>query len=273
MLGLNPNFFVTEADVTCLNGQLSGRTLYCSLPLCRILTLNELSAIIGHELAHFKGSDTKFSKSFYPIYRGTALSIASLQSAGGGFSGSVALLPALAIFGYFLECFSVAESEISRDRELVADREGANISDRASASTAQVKIHAFAGLWDGFQSAAVGVLRQGKAFVNASLAYAQAVSDHANPEALKGIAETQVSHPTNSHPPLGSRLQSLGCSLEDLAEAALAVNPIQPAVALIADPETKEKELSLAYQVIIARREGINLTAIEKGNREPERVG
>lgn len=50
VLGLDPNFFVTEAEVVCLDGTLSGRTLYCSLPLCRILSLGEASAVIGHEL-------------------------------------------------------------------------------------------------------------------------------------------------------------------------------------------------------------------------------
>ena len=86
VLGLDPNFFVTEADVVCISGRLSGRTLYCSLPLSRILTEHEFFAIIGHELGHFKGQDTKFSERFYPTYRGTASSIASLQDGWGQFS-------------------------------------------------------------------------------------------------------------------------------------------------------------------------------------------
>lgn len=56
--GLDPNFFVTEADVVCLTGKLSGRTLYASLPLMRILTDREFDGVIGHELAHYKGLDT-----------------------------------------------------------------------------------------------------------------------------------------------------------------------------------------------------------------------
>lgn len=48
VVGLDPNFFVTEAKVTCLNGVLTGRTLYCSLPLARILSRAELDAVIGH---------------------------------------------------------------------------------------------------------------------------------------------------------------------------------------------------------------------------------
>jgi Zn-dependent protease with chaperone function len=58
VVGLDPNFFVTESEVRCLDGTCNGRTLYCSLPLSRILTINEFIGIIGHELGHFKGEDT-----------------------------------------------------------------------------------------------------------------------------------------------------------------------------------------------------------------------
>jgi Zn-dependent protease with chaperone function len=124
---LDPNFFVAEGEVICLSGRLNGRTLYCSLPLCRILSEEEFTSVIGHELGHFKGQDTKFSERFYPIYRGTASSLAALQAAGREGSGSVALLPAIAVLSYFLESLSVAESRLSRDRELAADQTASTV--------------------------------------------------------------------------------------------------------------------------------------------------
>ncbi len=63
--GLEPNFYVTEADVICVDGKLRGRTMYISLPLCRILNADEFTAVLGHELGHYKGLDTKFSKRFF----------------------------------------------------------------------------------------------------------------------------------------------------------------------------------------------------------------
>jgi len=65
VLGLDPNFFVTEADVTCLTGNCTGRTLYCSLPLMRILSTNEFDAIIGHELGHYKGWTRNSATNFF----------------------------------------------------------------------------------------------------------------------------------------------------------------------------------------------------------------
>jgi Zn-dependent protease with chaperone function len=258
VVGLDPNFFVTEADVVCLGGRFSGRTLYCSLPLARILSVEELASVIGHELAHFKGMDTRYSASFYPIYRGTATSLAALQVAlGEAGAGSIAVLPAIAVLGYFLECFGTAERRISRDRELAADRAGAAVTSPATAAAALVKIHAFAGLWNPVQAAAAKVLSEGKSFVNLSDVYAAAASRNATPDALDKVAEVSLSHPTDTHPHLAARLESLGLGLNEVASAALSVSPADAAIRLVAEPEKKEEALSGAFQALLAQRIGI----------------
>ncbi|TYP00354.1 Zn-dependent protease with chaperone function [Geothermobacter ehrlichii] len=259
VLGLDPNFFVTEAEVACLSGSYTGRTLYCSLPLMRILNLKEFEAIVGHELGHYKGLDTKFSQRFFPIYRGTTNAIVELQETGGDGTKAIALLPAIAVFSYFLESFSVAESRISRDRELAADKEGATASDGRSLASALVKVHAFSGFWEGLQYAAVEALKQGKAFINASKAYAEVIAGHAKADALKGLADTHLSHPTDSHPSLASRLGSLGISMDDVETDALNVSPTLAAIELVMQSERLEEEISDAYQVFLARQLGINL--------------
>ncbi len=259
VVGLDPNFFVTEADTLCLSGNLSGRTLYCSLPLCRILSQDEFCSVIGHELGHFKGLDTQYSERFYPIFRGTASSIAALQEAGGEGAAKIALLPAIAVLAYFFECFSVAESRISRIRELAADESGATIASPHSLASALVKVHAFSGVWSDLQQAAAEALQKGKIFVNASKTYAEVVGSSDGKEALKGILETHTPHPTDSHPPLGTRLESLKVTLEKISPVALAVNPADPALNLMESPERKEEELSTAYQMILAKSLGIDV--------------
>lgn len=263
VVGLDPNFFVTEADVVCLDGKLSGRTLYCSLPLSRILNYDEFGSIIGHELGHFKGLDTKFSERFYPIYRGTVSSIDSLQTAGGDDVRSIALLPAIAIMSYFLECFSVAESRISRERELAADQAAVSVTNTLAFASALTKVHAFAGLWNNLQESAIQALREKKAFINVSKVYADVVATSAQLEALEGVAENRLPHPTDSHPPLGVRLDALKIKIDDLSKAVLEVNPPKSAIQLIPHSENKEEEISAAYQAILARNIGIELDAGE----------
>lgn len=244
VIGLDPNFFVTEAKVRCLTGSYNGRTLYCSLPLMRILNLQELDAVMGHELGHFKGLDTRFSRHFFPIYRGVANSIAQLQETGGEGYGTVALLPAVAVFGVFLESFSIAESRISRDRELVADKEGAGASDRQAMASALVKVHAYSGLWEHLKQAAGKAVQKGNVYVNLSRTYAEAVAKIAKADIFEGLADTRLSHPTDSHPPLGTRLQSLATSIVAVSNKALNVNPTQAAIELVPEAEKIEEGIS-----------------------------
>lgn len=259
ILGLDSNFFVTEADVLCLSGKFSGRTLYCSLPLMRILSPIEFDSIIGHELGHYKGLDTHFSQQFFPIYRGTVNAIAALQETGAEGSRAVAVLPAIAVFSYFLESFAVAESIISRSREIAADKEAASVTDATIISTALVKVHAFSGFWASIQDAAEKVLREGRFFVNASKTYAEIVVEHAKPDLLEGLAETHLTHPTDSHPLLGARLESLGRSIKQVAAGALSVSPSPAAIELIPDVEQVEEEISTAYQAVLAQQLGVEL--------------
>ncbi len=81
VVGLQPNFFVTASTVRTLDDERRGRTMFVSLPLCRIMTVDELRSVLGHELGHYKGGDTAFSTRFYPIYRGTSDALEALHPA------------------------------------------------------------------------------------------------------------------------------------------------------------------------------------------------
>jgi Zn-dependent protease with chaperone function len=259
IVGLDPNFFVTEAKVVCLSGDISGRSLYCSLPLCRILSKCEMSAVVGHELGHYKGKDTKFSKRFYPVYRGTTEAIASLHAAGGEGVHALALIPAIAVLGYFLQCFSLAEHRLGRERELAADAVGAGVTDASTMATALVKVHAFTAYWATLQEAAVTALKQGNIFVNASRTYAETCAQNAGPSALQGIADSHTSHPTDTHPSLGARLKNLQTPLQEVSAAALDLPPTDCAVEYITNYEAKEEEISESYQLLLAQNLGISL--------------
>ena len=54
--------FVTEAEVDCVSGILVGAAMYLSLPLRRILSVGELSAVVLHELSHLKDKRPLFLK-------------------------------------------------------------------------------------------------------------------------------------------------------------------------------------------------------------------
>lgn len=253
VVGLEPNFFVTEADVVTLNETLSGRTLFCSLSFARILTKDEFVGVIGHELGHFRGEDTKFSERFYPIYRGTAASIDSLENTIGGFWGQVAVLPAIAVLGYFLEAFAVAETGLGRDRELAADAAGASVSGAHIMASALVKAHAFGDMWDQVCETAIESVTRGQRLPNISKTYSDLVVRRAPVMSFEGITDMHLSHPTDSHPSLSARLDAFDVSLTTVTPAALVVAPSDAAGLLLPDLEQREREITAAYQEGLAQ--------------------
>ena len=249
----------------CLAGQLTGRTMYLSLPLCRILTQDELRAVVAHELAHFHGADTQYSLRFFPIYRGAVNSYVAAASAAYDEEGnpSWALLPAVAVLGHFLRSFAAAESKISRERELVADRFAASVVNEHAISSALVKIYAFSGYWAELLSTMHFSLKAGSVragdetydpqlfFSNASRLFAAIAQGSAEGVPLHDLDEKKVAHPTDSHPPLSVRLESLHSSVAQVAMAAVNVSPERPAIELLDEPEAIEVELSFVQQLLL----------------------
>jgi Zn-dependent protease with chaperone function len=260
VLGLEPNFLVTEAPLRCVDGRLAGRTMFVSLPLCRILRLDEVRAVLGHELAHFVGLDTKFSREFFPVYRGTVVALQGLASRGSGGAASLALLPAVSLVSFFFDSFAAAESDISRDRELAADRAGARVTSAAVMATALVKVHAFSSAWTAAERAMAEALREKKVYENASILFADLVASNAAPDHLAGLGERRLAHPTDSHPPLAVRLANLGTSLAEVGERALDVDPEDAAIGLVDGCDRLERELSDVEHLLLARKLGIELS-------------
>jgi Zn-dependent protease with chaperone function len=264
VVGLTPNFFVTEADVQCIDGEQTGRTMYLSAPLCRILTREQLSGVIAHELGHFKGADTEFSLKFYPIYRGAADSLQAVaHAAAHSGRGAVALIPAIYMLAFFLECFSGAENKISREREIAADAVAAETAGAANIATALVKIVAFTGLWDSVTSAMHDSLQKGtitlgekeydaqEFFSNVSNVFVSMVANNADVKALEGLDAKTIPHPTDSHPPLSVRLAALKTTLAEVGPDALNISPEPASSEVIDNLELLEMRLSAVQQLLL----------------------
>ncbi|WP_242392699.1 M48 family metallopeptidase [Anaeromyxobacter oryzisoli] len=270
VVGLEPNFFVTEVPVRTFDERVTGRTLYVSLTLARILTVEELRSVLGHELGHFVGEDTQFSRKFYPVYRGTTLALDGLGHAGSTTtSAAVAVIPAIAVLGFFHEAFARAESAVSRDRELAADRVGARLSGQAAAAAALVKVHAFADEWGTVCDRVLDVVQEDRAFRNLAAEFGDLVLRNVAPSRLVQLDDRRLPHPTDSHPPLAARLENLGESVASVEQRALDVAPGDPAVGLVDDHLRLEEELSAAEQALIAREHGLELSGDAP---EPERA-
>lgn len=253
VVGFDSNFFVIDSKVKCFNGLIKGRTLYLSLPLCRILTEPELRAIVGHELGHFKGNDTNFSRRFAPIYRGAIEALATLQRSRSASLSSVGMMPAISVLSYFFESFATAKNEIGRDRELAADAIGAALSTREAMAAALVKVHAFGDLWESALQRMRDWLNQQKTVTNVSSIFGDYVAENCDASRLLGLDEECLAHPMDTHPPLKARLEALGVAMASVQSAALMTSPERPAVHLIDRHQEIEAELTKMEQNLMEK--------------------
>lgn len=244
VLGLEPNFFVTEADVECLDGKIRGRTMYLSLPLCRILTKGELKAVLAHELGHFKGEDTQFSQKFYPIYKGTLDSLVGIEKHMDSTSKTITLLPAYYMLAFFLSSFAESETAISRRRELEADRLAADTAGSEDASYALVKIYAFCESWDVVLGEMCKEIEHNRRIKNAGITFATLVIGQKDSFNYDDLEKSHFTHPTDSHPSIWIRLSWINDKEFEIVREKISERFHDSSIELISNPESIEQLLT-----------------------------
>ncbi len=249
IIGLEPNFYVTSSDVYLANEQknYSGETLYISSALARLLTVEELSAVIGHELGHFRGEDTKYSTKFAPLYAGLGNAILSISSENEG-SSSLANLPAVTLLSYMYDVFNNNVSTISRVREFKADQAGVEASNALALSTALLKVSLYALFWNHLRQQNVEKLNQGKVSKNLGIVFEEFVKYGIESQDLdkiiNSIKDFDIPHPTDTHPPVSERLSEIGIDINSIAKDMLTT-PSDSAYSLIDNCEDWEEELTV----------------------------
>ena len=215
IVGLEPKFYATAASIHLANEdkKLKGETIYLSLPLMRLFDVEELCAVIGHELSHFCGSDTAYSLKFAPAYARLSRSINTLANEEQGIS-RIVKLPVLAILSLMFELFSRNQRRISQERELLADEAGVSVSSTEALSVALGKVAVYAPIWSMVQHDNINRLNAGKISDNLSRVYEDIarydVSHTGIAEVMEAILSTKIAHPTDTHPTISRRFASIG---------------------------------------------------------------
>lgn len=220
--GIDANFFVTEAPLTVGSQKLTGRTLFVSIPLLRLLDQQEADAVLGHELAHLRGGDTKSSAllgpkiSQYDHYRHAMRT--------GGLSAVVS--PLLDLYRMI---FEVALARESREREFKADRIAAKLISPDAIAQSLIKIAAYAQYRSKIEHQLFG---QDRKHDSAALGIASYVAQGLPPYAasadfLAEMKTANVPHPFDSHPAMTERMKAVGVNLPESAYGAIVVR--QPA--------------------------------------------
>lgn len=258
VVGLWPGFYVSSAPVR-LPGETrgpAGETLYLSLPETRLLTRPELDAVVGHELAHFAGEDTRYGLRFAPVYLGLGQALEAMTNSKGRHRFLVS--PVSQPLGLLHELFAHPAAALSREREFAADQAGAAVTSTEASALSLLK--------SSVHDDELCRLLQAPAFVhseparaNISQALARSVQAGFSREGwekrLQAVLSERTPHPTDSHPPTGERLTALGFPVAGLDVARLGAPPLdQSGASLIDNLDAVEQAVAAADRQARAKR-------------------
>ena len=210
VLGLDGCFFATEAPVWLSpdDQKLEGRLLYLSLPGLTCLPLDEIRAVIGHELGHFAGGDAVHC--LKSVQTGAVANLEALDAARGRedlWFGHLAALPIRMMGEYFLDSFHLAVSRWNRERETAADRAGASVAGNETLALALLRL---AVLEPGIGQVPAEYRNDVKPGAEGFMPLMRRIIKERGLVNPADYLENSTPHPTDSHPPLRRRLSDLG---------------------------------------------------------------
>jgi Zn-dependent protease with chaperone function len=241
--GIDNNFFVTEHPVHASGRVLEGRSLFISLSLLKRLEKSEADAILAHEMAHFSGGDTLYSKKLAPQLARFGQYIQAL--AKGGIS-----MPIAYFMLFYWSMFQISLGRTKRQRELRADTIAAETTSAQSMANALLKVSAYSSYRGRVEN---GLFERNRSHSELDIAHSVAVgfAEYAKGPALADDldGDDAFPHPFDSHPSLTKRLENVKVEVaKDQVAEIVASTAARTWFNEIGDAERIEAELWKAYQ-------------------------
>jgi Zn-dependent protease with chaperone function len=261
VLGLSLNFFATHAPVRSLDEpRLRGETLHLSLPSLRLLSTAELRAIIGHELGHFSGNDTRYSMGFAPAFRGLEEAVHASRKPILRLPNLLGWLASMRL-EHVAYLFSRNVAAASRDREFAADEKGASAASAVDLASALVKMFIFSYVWEAQAQWNISRLFKGRVMRNLSMSFAERIRYDVSPTMMAELVQDsllyQQAHPTDFHPPTKDRIRAMQVpqrAVSDPKAISARLVPVPPVGDALDDMRSAEEQLTrFAQRAWIAR--------------------
>ncbi|MFC0210903.1 M48 family metallopeptidase [Paenibacillus chartarius] len=217
ILNARSAFFAADAAISLPNEKIRGTILSISLPMLYNVNIDELRSIVSHELAHFTGWDTKFSKKIAPVYQGAMTMLKRIdygintdRSDLASFMMVPSLIPTV-IVRYYLKWFHNHMVAISRAREYRADAWAAQTCGTATYMSSLEKMHSNPIIFERVSYGDLtGRYKEGRGIINYFQVFRQ-YSDSLRGEVAQELqfARSKISSADDTHPTLTERLNNL----------------------------------------------------------------
>ncbi|MDC3026241.1 M48 family metalloprotease [Candidatus Pelagibacter sp.] len=240
ILGITDGFFVTSSDVIVFDKEnaevLKGKTLYIPLIYLEILTKDELTGVIGHELAHFSGEDTEYALKFNPMIFSLKKKFSSFDE---GFSEAQKTENEDGLHGqissFFMRFFLIMllnpilyiainlikkDKKICINQELRADKIGASLcSNKKSLITGLCKFYIFSHIFNDLYNETNNKKKSLTKTFNKNLK--NYMSNFDIKKDLKNIMEYEMVHPSDTHPKIKDRMKNIRIDIKQISKSDL----------------------------------------------------
>jgi Zn-dependent protease with chaperone function len=185
-------------DTRLLGLVATRRRMYIGLPLLQTLTVDEMRAVLGHELGHYSGAHTRL------VYRGRVSLLATVRNLHKHrFIQRV--------FAAYAKLYLRVSQAVSRKQELEADEFAVQIGGRQAMGQALRKIHYTATAWDLYTETYLSLTGAGGYRPAAVFGgFHSMLNDTARQAELVRLGERpEETSPYDSHPSLADRLAAI----------------------------------------------------------------
>lgn len=204
--GIDDSFYVTEHPMTVDGTVYRGKTLFVSLPLLKQLHSTEADAILAHEMAHFSGNDTLFSRRISPLLRRYDIYLYGLHEGG-------LTKPVYHFMVCFRALFDLSLNKLSREREYRADKIAGEVTSNRDFAAALLRVVAYSKFRRVVETE---LFRQKQVLKVADISdrldkgFVPYTSEFVNDPM---ISQSETAHPFDTHPPTSKRLSQMGIEL------------------------------------------------------------
>ena len=260
--------------------------LYLGLPLMRVLTVEQLAAVLAHEMAHCSSRHDRFGTWIYRLRRTWARVFAELQNTPS--AGTLRRLRQVIIgfIDWYWPRFNAYAFVLSRADEYEADRIAVDWAGVEPMADALFRIDTMGNrLNDKFWTEMTQLAKTENAVPDDICSRIEAFLDH-QPDASDGTRWIEKSIKTltgtvDTHPSLSDRLAAVGANIDEYAHASFPLLPANSAAQALLGQEffaisqdvnqQWQTENRLRWQNVYqqARRAEKQLASVQSANRQP----